>query len=257
APATGLRADLEQSGSLSVGHAVISSRAILHLECAQGGARRVVELAGLVDVEAMRREALPKPPDGRQFLLIAGAGDGDGLGIRPHDQPGQRESVPGEARAGVLLIVGLYVAMTEDAIGSNAMTTLDVAYEFDDLFDLRLGEVRIDCAGIAAVTPIDDLDADRIRIQMGVTLPVTRACMPRTLVLVDEPVNRRRPIVDQIMAADFLLREPVQRPCKVEFRVMQHDELHAAVVAYGVVSRVDARLRATAEHRRQNQQEQA
>ena len=60
----------------------------------------------LWDVKAVDFKSLLKPGYRRQFLLIRHTRCGDGFRIRPYDQPRQREFVPREARARILLLKG-------------------------------------------------------------------------------------------------------------------------------------------------------
>src|ERR1700733_14866120 len=122
-------------------------------------------------------KSLLKPGYRRQFLLIRQPRRGDGFRIRPYDQSRQREFVPREARAGILFSQRLNIAVPKNPIGPHAMAALHVPHEFNHPFDLLLGVFSVGCTWIAAVAGIDDLNADRTRIQMAVTLPKTRSRM--------------------------------------------------------------------------------
>lgn len=56
--------------------------------------------------------------------------------------------------------------------------------------------------GIALV---DDLDANGAGIEPGTPLPLAVAGMPGTAVFINQLIDRRRSIADQIVAADFAM----------------------------------------------------
>ena len=249
-PASRCRAHLEQCRGLRIRHAVIARGTIFHLECTQRSARPLVEPIALRDIKAVRCETLLKPQHGWEFLRETRTRDGHDVWIRPHDQPRQRELVPGKARARILFGQRLNITVSEYPVRSHAMAALDIPHQFDHLLDLLLRVLRITCVWIAAVAQVDDLDADRIRIEMRVTLPVAGSRMPCSPILLDEPINGRRLVIDEIVTADFFFRQPMHRACKVDFRVVQYNELYSAILANRVIVRVDFQRTGTPRHHR-------
>jgi hypothetical protein len=90
---------------------------------------------------------------------------------------------------------------------------------------------------------------------MRIALPEAGSRMPCPLTLVHEAINCRWLVVDQIVTADFFFCQPLQRARKVDFRVMQDNELYSAILAHRVIARVDCRLSGTPHHCRHHKPE--
>src|SRR5262245_38209529 len=128
-----------------------------------------VEMTGRLDAVAVTREKLLQLPDRR----IAVAQDVDRTVLddrrRPDPQPDPRvvQDLPWEFLARILLARGRDVGVAEHAVGWNAVTREDAAAECRDGGDLAAREIGI----AVVVTRIDDLDADRARVEVGFARP--------------------------------------------------------------------------------------
>ncbi len=108
---------------------------------------------------------------------------------------------------GIDLADGGDVGMRKHAFRHNVPAGDDVAAEFDHGFDLRLCEI-----GQGRVARIGDLDADGMRVDIRLALPVALAGMPGATVFGHKLVDRAVHVHD-IVAGDFAFgrAEPVQR----------------------------------------------
>jgi len=104
-----------------------------------------------------------------------GAPERDLLRRRPGDQPGVVQPPPGEQRAGVFLALGLDLVVAQDAVAAHRVAPGDVTDQRDHGVDLP-GRERHPGAGAKA--GVDDLDADRARVQPAMVLPATGAGVP-------------------------------------------------------------------------------
>ena len=130
----------------------------------------------------------------------------------------------------------------------------DIADEFDHGIDLFIWEGFVGAIAIARVAPINDLDADRARVELGLAEPAATSRMPGETVFVHQPIDGGRFDVYEIVAADSAPRQNLERVTKVEVRVVQHDETRPALVIEALVAGVDARLFEGSYTTRQQQQ---
>src|SRR5690606_41979022 len=91
------------------------------------------------------------------------------------------------------------------------------------------------------VASLDPLDPSRPGVGPGPAPPLAVAGMPGPAVLVHQLVDGRRRLTDQIVAADAIALEDIQRALQVTRGVVQHNELHTAVMAHRGMSRVEDR----------------
>ncbi|MNN30830.1 hypothetical protein D3C81_1444900 [compost metagenome] len=126
-------------------------------------------------------------------------------------------------------------------VGRDALALDDVLEQQDQRVDLRI-RVRRPDASIRrlAIAGIDQFDADRGGVQPGTPLPLAGAGMPGPAVLVDQLVDGRRVVADQVVGTDFGVGQQGQRARLVGRGVVDDHVLHAAVLADRDVRGVDA-----------------
>src|SRR5208282_4023171 len=106
------------------------------------------------------------------------------------------EARPREALARVLLAQRGHVRMPEHACARDRVAREDVLGERLECGDLRLGEIAV----AELVARVDELDADRARVDVARTRPEALARVPGAPFLRDEAIAGAV-LVDEVMAA--------------------------------------------------------
>src|SRR5271154_5864785 len=169
------------------------------LESGDDRLRLPIVNAGDLDAIAVEREHRLQGADRRALLrrAIERAAD-DWRGRRPVADAGRRQMPPREFLAGIALARRGDVGMGEDALGPDSPPRCDVAAERGDGVDLAGRKSR----QAAVMAGIDDFDADRGRIHVGLAAPGGDAGMPGALVLRDE-LRDVAAFPDKVMRGDF------------------------------------------------------
>ncbi|CEG53621.1 hypothetical protein PXNS11_30079 [Stutzerimonas xanthomarina] len=235
---------LQHSGGLGIGLAVEASRAVFHLERSDHVARLVVQMAVARHPVTLRSQCILEPGDRRQpGRCIAHPLGRHRIGVGPGQQPLLGQAFPGEQRPRIDLALRSDVAVADDGARLEVVTRHDVLEQHHQRVDLLRG-VRIpEPAPVGAfhVAAVDQLNADRCGVEPGAPVPLTLAGMPGAAVFIHQPVDGRRRLADQVVAADVAAAEQLQRAGQVGRGVMQDDELGAAIVAGRAVAGIDAR----------------
>ncbi|MNN95330.1 hypothetical protein D3C81_2141170 [compost metagenome] len=79
--------------------------------------------------------------------------------------------------------------------------------------------------------------------------------MPGTAVFVHQAIDLRRPVADQVVAADAVAGQHAQGAVHVGGGVVQHHVLHPAALAHGGVAVVDAQPAGAAAEQEQGKAE--
>jgi len=133
--------------------------------------------------------------------------------------------------------------MTNHVFRRDLVARNDVLDQRYQHVDLRLRE-GCEHAALRRVLPagIHDLDADRAAVQLGVALPARDAGVVGGAGFVDQAVDGRLRVVgDEVVGADLLLGQDLDRGRLVGHGVVQHQETHAAGLAGSAQALVDAR----------------
>ena len=186
-------------------------------------------------------QALLEPGDvgqrgGLEDLLLAG----DLLQVGPGNQPGRGQLAPGKLRPRVLLARRCDVAVAQDVVGLDLVAGGDVAHQLDHALGLRGGVGLVPSERVVEETAVDDLDADGTGVQGRHAPPTAHSGMVGTPAFIDQPVDGGWIDVHQVVAADGPFGEDLQRTLEHPGGVVQHDELHPALLADGGVAGVDA-----------------
>ena len=173
-------------------------------------------------------------PDGVRHLLLKNkALRGHTVRVRPDDQARIGQLAPWEQGARILLALRSDFVVAQNIFRRDVVAGLDIFQQRNQLIDLCLRK-RIPEAAFrrVLVAGVDDLDADRADIQLCISLPVTHTRVIGLARFVDQHVKLRLVrVCQQIMAADHLFRQDLDRAGQVADRVMDDDEFHAWALA--------------------------
>src|SRR5262249_7999374 len=130
---------------------------------------RAVEIARRLHAVAVAREQLLHLANRRIAFAeyVNWAIRGDRRRLDPEPDPGIVQDLPGKFLARVLLARRRDVGMAKHAAGRNAMTGEDAAAERRPRRNLAARKLRI----AMIVSRVGDLDADRARVDVGLTRP--------------------------------------------------------------------------------------
>ena len=199
---------------------------------------------------------LLKPGDARQLSVIPSLSAGNRLGIGPDAETCVCQTFPGEQRAGVELARRRNIAVTDDVLRVDFVARGNVLEQGDQGLDLTFG-IRVPDPTLRRVAKalVDDFDTDGAGIQPGAAFPLAFAGVPGALVFIHQFVEGRRGIANQVVAAHRTVGEQLKRALQRGRCVMQHDELHTAVVIDRRMAGVHARPAGTTgqQQGRQNQ----
>lgn len=149
-----------------------------------------------------------------------------------------RQLGPGEQGAGVDFPSYRNIAVPDDVARLDPVARDQILEQQNQGLDLR-GRIRR--PGVRLLARIDDLDADRGRIQADLLIPPALAGMPGAAVFVHQAIHLRPILVgDQVVAADVLLGKNAQRRIVAEGGVVQHQDVDPAALALGPMAGVDA-----------------
>ena len=153
-------------------------------------------------------------------------------GIRPANQPGIGQALPGEQRPRIDLALRSDVAVTDDAVDRQVVALDQILEQGDQRIDLRFA-VRLPDGTVRPlfIALIDQLDTDAAGIQPGAPLPGAIPGVPGTAILVDQAVDGGRAIADQVVTAHLALGQQSQGMGQVGGGVVHHDVLHATALA--------------------------
>lgn len=123
---------------------------------------------------------------------MGGQGRGDRGLIGPRHQAFVSQTPPRELRTRVGFALRRDVAVPEDAMRRDLVARRDIADQRDDGVDLRRRVIDEVEAWGGVIPKIDDLDADRACVELGVAAPKTLAGMPSAPVFIDQTIDRGR-----------------------------------------------------------------
>src|SRR5690606_23891290 len=128
----------------------------------------------------------------------AQGGDASGRGVEPQAVPGLGQTLPRKQLAGILLALGRHVGVADDAGVGDGPAGADVADQRDQRLDLRRGEQAI----AELMARIDDFDADRGGVDVGLALPGAAPGVPGAALLRHQAQDRAV-LVDDVVGRDL------------------------------------------------------
>merc|ERR1739841_313866 len=104
--------------------------------------------------------------------------------------------------------------MADEGLWRQLVTLLDVLEQVDQCVDLGLiPGVPLAAGGRVGVAGLDQLNANAAGVQPGAALPAAGAGVPGAAVFIDQLIDYRLAITDQVMTADVALGQAEQRAC--------------------------------------------
>src|SRR5690606_24381078 len=124
--------------------------------------------------------------------------------IRPDGDAGLSQCLPGKERPGVKLALGRNVTVAYHPLRRQTVSLQYVLQQRDQGVNLlRVPGIPVTAMRPVPVTGMHYLDADGAGVEPGAPLPAAVTGVPGAPFLVHQPVDGRRGIVDQVMAADL------------------------------------------------------
>jgi hypothetical protein len=154
-------------------------------------------------------------------------GIGKAQRLRPQADAGAGQPSPVEQLARIDLARRRHVRVTQHAMGRDGMSAEDLRGQRLERLHLRLGKRPI-AAGMAG---IDQLDADRARVDVGGASPGADPRMPGPPLLRHQPIDRAV-LIDAVMGAHPRRRigHALQRRLGAQHvRIMQQQDVDAAI----------------------------